>query len=69
MTRTSSTRTRAESARPGTDPRRAAWRAWVRRAFPLADGVTYLYAAAVLGSTWGATEALDRLAATVGAGR
>ena len=69
MTRTSSTRARSESARPGTDPRREAWRAWVRRAFPLADGVTYVYAAAVMAATWIGADLLDQLGVALGVTR
>lgn len=38
-------------------------RAWIRRVFPLADGVTYLIAAGVLASTWTASALLEALAA------
>ena len=38
----------------------------IRRAFPLADGVTYVYAAGVLAMTWVAGDLLDRLLAVLG---
>lgn len=36
---------------------------WIRRVFPLADGVTYLIAAGVLAVVWIGTDLLDSLAA------
>ena len=38
-------------------------RDWVRRAFPLADGVTYLIAVGVLAVVWLGSELFDALAA------
>ena len=45
-----------EAARPSA-------RDWIRRVFPLADGVTYVIAAGVLAVVWIGTELLDSLAA------
>ena len=45
-----------EATRPST-------RDWIRRVFPLADGVTYVIAAGVLAVVWIGTELLDSLAA------
>lgn len=38
-------------------------RQWIRRAFPLADGVTYVIAGGALAATWLVVELLDRVAA------
>lgn len=41
-------------------------REWVRRAFPLADGVTYVYAAGVMAATWVGADLLEKLGAALG---
>ena len=35
----------------------------IRKAFPLADGVTYVYAAGVMAATWIGADLLDKLGA------
>ena len=63
-------KTSAGGAAPSSSARESdTAREWVRRAFPLADGVTYVYAAGVMAATWIGADLLDKLGAALGVAR